>query len=473
MDAIRKGFSLEKRKIISAMVGSLLLAATSVIVVNASDSNMENGYDDIYVNVEFHITDEKETLNEINPAITKLIPENLVSHAGGRVKGKSYTNSIESIDRSYENGYRFIELDFEWTIDGNLALIHDWGGYVNSAFGVESKMYSSEEFKSFSMIEGLNQMILDDLADWLYGHEDVYIVTDIKTCNIEALKLIRDRYPDLTAQFIPQIYKIDEFIPVQELGYTNVILTLYMSNYSDDELLDFVKDHQIFAVTMPISRARTELPSKLKIENVFVYAHTINNHGIRQELELYGVDGFYTDDILPSSWGIAQIEKAREYNLVTDNIIENLQQDITREELCELIVRLYEAMSGEEAIAPVTNRFMDTSNLEILKANALGIVNGVDETQFSPNTKVTREEIAAMLYRTLRTVDESLIEGNCDVSFADKGDISNWALEAVGFMNNYGILSGVGDNRVSPKSNVTREEGIILVKGTFEKFRLN
>lgn len=244
--------------------------------------------------------EEREGLsNEEEKVDTRVLPEALISHAGARIEELSYTNSKEAIDKSYENGYRFIELDFEWTTDGNLALIHDWDSYVNSAFSVESKMYSTEEFKGFKMIKGLTQMVLEDLAEWLYEHDDVYIVTDIKRDNVEALKLIRDRYPDLIHQFIPQIYGIDQFIPVQGLGYTNIILTLYASNYTDEELIDFVNRHEIFAITMPISKARTELPNKLKNANIFVYAHTINREDLRQELEANGVDGFYTDDLLP------------------------------------------------------------------------------------------------------------------------------------------------------------------------------
>lgn len=246
-----------------------------------------------------YVKDRKELLNEEEALDKRVEPEALISHAGGRIEGLSYTNSKEAIDKSYENGYKLIELDFEWTTDENLVLIHDWKGYVKDAFSVEPNIYSTEEFKGFNMIKGLTQMSLEDLAGWLYEHEDVYIVTDIKKDNVEALKLISRRYPDLIHQFIPQIYKLNEFIPVQGLGYTNIILTLYMSNYTDDELIDFVKRHEVFAVTMPIDRARTELPTKLKKENVFVYSHTINQKDLRQELEQNGIDGFYTDDLLP------------------------------------------------------------------------------------------------------------------------------------------------------------------------------
>lgn len=228
-----------------------------------------------------------------------IVPEKLISHAGGQVKGVYYTNSKEAIDKSYENGFKFIELDFEWTTDENLVLIHEWKEKVEELFSKEPKMYSTEEFKSFKMIEGLTQMTIEDLAEWLYEHEDVYIITDVKSDNVNALKLIKEKYPELMPQIIPQIYKMDEFIPVQGLGYTNIILTLYASRYPDEEIIDFARRHEIFAITMPMERAQTQLPNKLKQENVFVYTHTINEPELRKELEANGVDGFYTDELLP------------------------------------------------------------------------------------------------------------------------------------------------------------------------------
>lgn len=462
---VHKKFSLVISKVIGAILASFLLAISSVTMANASDMTIKNKYNDLYINAEV------STIDEISSVTLELTPELFISHAGGRVRGKAYTNSRESLDKSYENGYRFIELDFEWTTDRNLALIHDWDGYVISAFDVEPRRYSTEEFKSFNMIEGLTQMVLEDLAEWLYEHRDVYIVTDIKGNNTEGLKIIKERYPDLITQFIPQVYRIEQYFLVQNLGYENIILTLYASNYTDEEIIDFVKLFDVFAITMPVSRSRTELPRKLKDENVFVYAHTINNNELRQELELYGIDGFYTDDLLPSGGG-DPIDKAKEYNLVTEKISSKYYLDITREELCELIVRMYEEISGWKAIEPETNHFIDTYNPEVLKAYGLGIVNGTDETEFSPNAYVTREEIATMLYRTIKTAYPYLTAEYYEVSFADKEEISNWALEAIGFMSKHKILTGVGNNRVDPKGNVTREQSILLVKRTYEKFKL-
>lgn len=54
--------------------------------------------------------------------------------------------------------------------------------------------------------------------------------------------------------------------------------------------------------------------------------------------------------------------------------------------------------------------------------------------------------------------------------FADTNQISSWAIEGVGFMSHIGILSGTGNNRVSPKGSATREQAIALMIRTYLEF---
>ncbi len=57
--------------------------------------------------------------------------------------------------------------------------------------------------------------------------------------------------------------------------------------------------HPVLAVTMPIKRAKTNLSSKLKGMNIFVYAHTVNQKEVAGKLKANGANGFYTDLLEP------------------------------------------------------------------------------------------------------------------------------------------------------------------------------
>ena len=245
------------------------------------------------------LVDKKELENL--EKVEDLTPEKLIAHAGGRIGEHTYTNSKEALDQSLDKGYRFIEVDFEYTTDGEPVLLHSWDGFLTKFFEVEPKKYSLEEFKSFQMINGWTQMTLEDLALWINKHPEVFIITDVKEKNIELLTKISQEYPDIQQQIIPQIYTMEEYIKAKYLGYKDIIFTLYRSQYTDEEIVEFAKHNKLLAITMPTSRAKTQLPKELGKTDVFTYTHTINDKESAEILEGYGIDGFYTDELIPDN----------------------------------------------------------------------------------------------------------------------------------------------------------------------------
>jgi hypothetical protein len=169
-----------------------------------------------------------------------------------------------------------------------------------------------------------------------------------------------------------------------------------------------------------------------------------------------------------SSWAIDEIKAAVAADLTTPDILNNFQRSITREEFCEIAVKLYQALSGQSAQPIDPNPFADTANSEILKAYRLGIVKGINANTFAPNANITRQEICVMLLRTLQAVKPGADYAAGTASFADGKLIGGWALDAVRYMNKEGIMKGVGDNKIDPLGNTTREQAIMLVYRTFE-----
>ncbi len=171
-----------------------------------------------------------------------------------------------------------------------------------------------------------------------------------------------------------------------------------------------------------------------------------------------------------SSWAIPEIQAAIGYKLTTDSVLTGFSNKITREEFCEIAVKLYEAISGQTA-QPAANPFNDTTNSEILKAYKLGIVKGITQNSFAPDNAITRQEISVMLLRALK---EAKPNGDYSITgapvIADEKEIATWAMESVKYMNKAGIMNGTGGNNISPKGNTTKEQAIALIKRMFEKY---
>jgi hypothetical protein len=177
------------------------------------------------------------------------------------------------------------------------------------------------------------------------------------------------------------------------------------------------------------------------------------------------------NDSTASKWAIAELTQAYNYGLTYPDIMGKFQQPITREEFCVIVVKLYTKLTNKTVTAS-GSPFSDTNNPEIIKAYQLGIVNGTGGGKFSPTLSITRQEIATMIYRALSKAYSNLPKiDESKFPFRDADKIASWALTAMKFAYQNGIMKGVSQDKIDPLSNTTREQGIILVKRTYENFR--
>jgi hypothetical protein len=158
------------------------------------------------------------------------VEERLVAHAGGAVQGLAYTNSREALDSHYAEGYRVFELDFHWTSDGRLVVVHDWTE-MSTRFGVKPHVFSYGEFLSARRLDGLHQLTFEDLCQWLVTHRDAFVVTDTKSSNFRFLHYLQTNAGFILPQLIVQIYRISELQAARQLGTRAVWLSVYKASY--------------------------------------------------------------------------------------------------------------------------------------------------------------------------------------------------------------------------------------------------
>lgn len=86
------------------------------------------------------------------------------------------------------------------------------------------------------------------------------------------------------------------------------------------------------------------------------------------------------------------------------------------------------------------------------------IVNGTGENTFSPDDPVTREQLAAMLYRYAEFSGAELGNEGGKGMFDDEGSVSAWAKDAIGWAVERGILTGTAERTLSPQGQATRAQ---------------
>ena len=113
-----------------------------------------------------------------------------IVHAGGQAGDDIGTNSLEAINNSFLYGYRYIEIDFNFTSDGKLVCVHDWDTDYFRMGKPAGKVLSSEEFDNAKVLAKYTTMTAEELAQWLYQKPNTYVITDIKENNIAGLQYL-------------------------------------------------------------------------------------------------------------------------------------------------------------------------------------------------------------------------------------------------------------------------------------------
>lgn len=121
--------------------------------------------------------------------------------------------------------------------------------------------------------------------------------------------------------------------------------------------------------------------------------------------------------------------------------------------------------------SPVVNYAMNFTDVDsgayyaeaVRWAASLGIAGGYGDGRFGTNDFVTREQVAAMLYRFAKAQDMDTTQGGMAArEFADFESVSSYALEAVDWAVNAGVLKG-DNNRILPQDNCTRAQIVTML----------
>lgn len=172
----------------------------------------------------------------------------------------------------------------------------------------------------------------------------------------------------------------------------------------------------------------------------------------------------------PSNWAENDIQIAKQEGIINSYFENNYQNSITREEFCRLAVLTLDKWNIKENEVNENVSFSDTSEENVLKCARLGIVSGMGNNKFEPDSNITREQAAKMLYNTLnltpvlKNYEEDNKNGVNGIFlphlFGDGKHISSWARNEIYAMYHLGVMLGTDNDNFSPKENYTIEQAV-------------
>ena len=166
-------------------------------------------------------------------------------------------------------------------------------------------------------------------------------------------------------------------------------------------------------------------------------------------------------DVKPTDWFYEAVAYVYEHGLM-DGVGSNRfapNASTTR----AMIVTILWRLEGEPEVddtMPFADVAANTWYTEAVRwAAGEGIVEGYSETAFGPNDPITREQLAAILWRYAKylELDVSIGENTNILSYTDAAEISEYAIPALQWACGAGILEG-SNGSLSPRANATRAE---------------
>lgn len=172
-------------------------------------------------------------------------------------------------------------------------------------------------------------------------------------------------------------------------------------------------------------------------------------------------------DVQPTDWAAEAVTfaSARELFNGTSETTFSPEETTSRGMVATVLYRL--EGQPEQALADVYNDVSDDAWYadSVAWAAENGIVNGYGDGQFGPNDSVTREQFVVMLWRYVGSPEAN---SHDLTAFTDANQINGYALEALCWAVENGVLNGNGNGRLAPEGTATRAEAAQILKNFIE-----
>lgn len=238
---------------------------------------------------------------------------NYVAHALGGIDNNSYTNSKEALENSYASGFRFFEVDLNFTSDNKLVLVHGWNKndyvkHLGLEYNEKNPIMDYETFMNIKIKGKYTPISFKHLVEFMINHKDMYVMIDIgskseketkkiytkivEDANYDAKVLQRLIVDGHTTKMIETIKKIYDF----------KLINLYWADnkdrekkiYNKEAFVKYCKDNSITSLSISTTNYTKELGYYMKKYGLIVYVFTINNQKksetILKNADLVGTD---------------------------------------------------------------------------------------------------------------------------------------------------------------------------------------
>lgn len=234
---------------------------------------------------------------------------NVIAHACGEIDGYTYTDSLEALNYSYENGDRLFDIDLRFSSDGEIILRHEWSQDLEQPEFEYLMQYqigeipreqlpTLEEFKNTLVFSKYTPLSFRDVVSWMKSHSDAYMVLDTKEDPEETYTWIIENFKEdktILNHLVLSCYSFQDLKAVLEIyPFENFMLRQYADNL--DGVDDFISDcnaYHVKAVSIDLRHLNDKRIQDIRNNGIKIYWAVEND--IKEYTQKHFGDGVVSD----------------------------------------------------------------------------------------------------------------------------------------------------------------------------------
>lgn len=300
---------------------------------------------------------------------------------------------------------------------------------------------------------------------------EIYDVSEIKSATVSELN--DDKYIMLTPEEIKDFYFSAQGVELIRRVNPTPFRGINVNFYTDSGVKSF---NLTSGVQIGRYGSRNYICYMMSDEDMMQYMY-LDSMYRESDNKIQGaetVPRLETDFLkLPQDpWAVAPIQEAAARSLLPYELTGNYNAYISREYFCKLLGNFIAVTAGYSSIENYMiynglpydiGAFADCVGRDssICILYALGIVNGKGGAYFDPEGVITREEAAKLVTETASRF--RYVGTNYQLKYADRKQISDWALFYVRWVTEQGIMGGVDSSNFAPKDYYTQQQAIATI----------
>jgi hypothetical protein len=242
---------------------------------------------------------EKDLTAVTTPMEERYDINRFIAHAGGMIDGHTYTNCLEALDQSYQNGFRLLELDILQTSDSVFVAAHEWKDWQEMT-GYKGKLPPSHEVFMQQKVYGKFSLLdMDRINAWFTDHTDAILVTD----KINEAVAFSSSFTDIN-RLMMELFSLDAVKQGVDAGIRSAMPSWSVLSEIEGDKVQALKKMGITDIAASRRTIKDNIPLLINLRNngIRVYVFRVNYDKGKDEAYVLSNDmdyvyGMYADQI--------------------------------------------------------------------------------------------------------------------------------------------------------------------------------